>query len=211
MAYYFWNAPGTIAYIRYDNSNDDAVGSSDTWVALGISRGSIRISGSPQFDNITSDTHQSSSFPAEKIFLGSELSIELELAKQSTPTKGILDDDLPNFGVSTGYPAMGIYGFGRISSGNQPVLDSGGAYNLLLWSQVDRNPGGTPAVTTKYVCFWRAIPDGFDWSWGTKASYIPLRFRCTDTFSNGVGSPRQVASHGHTNLQALGPPPSILP
>ena len=140
-----------------------------------------------------------------------ELSVELEIAKQSTPTKGILDDDLPNFGVSTGYPSMGIYGFGRIASGNQPEFDSGGAYNLLLWSQVDRNPGGAPAVTTKYVCFWSALPDGFDWSWGTKASTIPVRFRCTDTFSNGVNAPRNLASYGHSTLQPLGPPPSVLP
>lgn len=206
MSYYFWNAPNTVAYIRYDNSNDDAVGSLDTWVALGISRGSISISGTPQFEDITSDTHQSSSFPAEKIFLGSEISVQLEIAKQSTQTKGVLDDDLPNFGISTGYPSMGINGFARISSGNQPVLDSGGAYNLLLWSQVSKNT----TVETRFVCFWRAIADGFEWNWGTKASVIPVRFKCTDTFSNGVNSPRVLAEHGFSTSTPLGPPPAIL-
>lgn len=209
MSYYFWNAPSTVAYIRYDNSNDDAVGSNDSWIPLGISRGSITISGNPQFDNITSDTHQSSSFPAEKIFLGSELSVELEIVKQNASVKGFLDKDLPNFGISTGYPTMGGQGFGMISSGNIPVLDSGGAYNLLLWSQIDKDH--LPLVHTRYVCFWRAIPDGIDWTWGAKASSIPLRFRCTDTFSDGVNSPREIAKTGHSITTSIGPPPSILP
>lgn len=210
MSYRFWNAPKTVVYYRKDDSLDnstDGLGS-DIWRPLGIARGHIKISGGAQYEAIQTDTHQSSQFPSEKIYLGTEYEVSFELAKMVTQQDRGLDESA--FFAASSPSTTDPYGFGTAGLGNQPVYDHGKYYNILLWSQVARENTGSEVVHTQYAHFINAVPEKAEMLWGTMTGGIQMSWKCSDTHLVDTDS-RMIATYSESTSIAEGPPPALLP
>lgn len=175
MPVHFWNAAGTIAYIKADWNGTGVVGDGESWSLLGVCRGPAEISGTPLFDPIYSDTNHDQSNPADRIYNGTEVSVKLEIAKQNTlllnnkyewNNSPVASSETPNSSSVSGY-------YGTTTYENALTYDRGGTYELLLWSQVTR--GGT--VYTNYIKWFNMYPGGSSFNWGTRYSTWNIEFK----------------------------------
>ena len=213
--YRFWNAPATIVYIRGDNVGNDLVDGGDSWVPVGICRGSVDISGSSEYESITTDYNQGNSLPADQLLTGTSYNVSLDLAKPYNKyADGTyqLNDELLTYGST---PASPDTSFGRQKWSNLPIVQSGSHYNLLLWSQVARANISVSAPVTNYVLFWGAIPQSFEMTWGTRGSVIKCSWKCVEAEPTGVHTlntttTRRVADYGYSEIQPAGAPPSVI-
>lgn len=213
--YRFWNAPATIVYIKRDTSGNDAVEATDPWKPIGICRGSVDISGTSDYEKITTDYNQSSSLPADQMLTSTSYRVTMELAKPYNKYADGLyqfDDEILTLGST---PVTANTEFGNQGYGNMPTIHGGDHYQLLLWSQVVRASISTSTPVTNYALFYAAIPQSFDMTWGTKATTVKCTWHCVEgehlgTFTNNSSAGRKVAQYGYSETQAAGAPPASI-